>query len=1172
MGWFFRFALLRLQARWRSLATLIIGVLLAAFIGANASLYTTAIAQVGMVQFLTSQSSTDTNILSRSSLSPIESEDFAASWAELDSLFAAEFSEHLSNLHSWTGDYFRYAETQPLIPILDGEDLVRTRVRVAYYDALANQAELIEGVWPGDNPDIIEVVLGFDVAQLMGISVGDVLSLDQRGWDTSVIFEVRIVGLISPIDVAVPYWFEPSPLRTDPGAGFELEANLLTTRASLEMLAPAYLPQPPVQIGWRIAPDHRQLPFSRIDETLHTLSVFGDELNRSILTGDSSQANFVYSTNLPSLLTDYAQEIVYLNVPFGLLLLQLAALVLFFLVLIAALVRRGERREIALLQSRGATDTQIIVARSIETIVICLIVSLIAPFIAQKSLEWFIPVFTGIEQIPLELSLQVFAYSGGAALLAFLMLMLTLFPVLRLPLISAGGSGSRSESQTWWQRYYLDVVLLIVGMAALFQLTRSQSAIATSATGRVQADPLLLLAPTLLFVAFSSVLLRFFPHLMNLIAGYFSRRRSIEGALASWQLSREPLHYGRIAFLLALAIGLGWFAISYQSTLLGNQSDQAAYLVGGDVRLVYDEPDSPETIASMERIANLPDVASSSQVTRINVPSIATGGGRRSRQAGDILVIDTNSINEVVFWRNDLGSLEMPPVPFDINAETGLPIPEGAARLGFWAYLEGTQFISFGEYTEELRPFPLPLTNEITFGMRFSDSDGELVFIRPVAHTEDIFVYIEELGEEFNPYQAEDTDNDGLPDTVPSYSWPNEGWLYFELDLSEFPASRFLAFDIYLQPDTVLNFMRLTIADIQFIAADGSTSASEFAQGNWDIVRGFNAAAPGEYAINPDIPEVYGAEGIVMEWLGDSFTNNNNGSSFSLLLEYPESASITIAGGDTGQALEEDDIVGIPALVSRSFIELNEFTEGQRFSLFVNNVAPWFELSRSIEYYPTLYQERPYLVVDRALLNYTLIRGVNSRINPNELWLRLGNGVDEAAFIASVQNSADAPLIKEIFGLEATLDAYETDVLSLGVIGLLYISFTVGLVLSIVSLLNYISLTVQARIGEFAVLRAMGLTTSRMVWSIMIEQFLVLFAAVILGALIGQFLTSQVLPPLALSAAGGIVTPPFALRLDVATIVQYLLILLAVLLVVLLLSALWVRRTATAEALRLTED
>jgi hypothetical protein len=1170
MGWFFRFALLRLQARWRSLATLIIGVLLAAFIGANASLYTTAIAQVGMVQFLANQRSSDSNILSRSSLSPIESEDFAAAWADLDRLFAEEFDEHLRPIEAWTGASFVFAETQPLFPIFEGQDIPKARVRMAYYEGLETYAQVVEGAWPSDNTELIEVVLSADAAQILGLGVGDLLSLDQRGWDTSVIFDVLVVGLVAAIDADAPYWFEPSPLRSDAAAGYEIETNLLTTRAAIEMLAPNYLPQPPVQIGWRVAPEPRQLSFSRIDETLSILSTFSDELNRSILTGESSQANFVYTTNLPSLLSQYAQEIVYLNIPFGLLLIQLAALVLFFLVLIAALVRRGERREIALLQSRGARDSQILIARSIEALVICLLVSLIAPFIAQKSLEWFIPLFTGIGQIPLELSPQVFAYSGGAAFLAFLMLMLTLFPVLRLPLISAGGSGSRSDSQTWWQRYYLDVVLLIVGMAALFQLTRSQSAIATSATGRAQADPLLLLAPTLLFVAFSSVLLRFFPHLMNLIAGYFSRRRSIEGALASWQLSREPLHYGRIAFLLALAIGLGWFAISYQSTLLGNQSDQASYLVGGDLRLVYADPNSPETMASMERIAALPEVESYSEVARINVPSVATGGGRRSRQAGDILAIDSESINETIFWRDDLGDLSLPAASFDVEAEMGLPIPVGTAKIGFWVYLEGTQFINFNEYTEELRPYPLPLTNDVALSLRLQTADGTTQIFSPTADTTALNAYIESLGEEFSFFGGVDTDNDGVSDAPQSFDWPNDGWLYFELDVSENPDSRLLAIDVNFFQDTILNFMRLSITDVQFIAADGMSRPSGFVQAKWDIVRGFNAAAPVEYAINPEVPESYGSEAIVMEWFGGDF--NTDGSSFSLLLEYPETGSVTVAGGDENTSLSEDEIIGIPALVSRSFAELNEFAEGQRFSLFVNNVAPWFELSRQIEYYPTLYQDRPYIVTDIDLLNSSLGRGGNGFVNPNELWLRLRDGVDEAAFLASLQSSEDAPLIKAIFGLEATLSGYETDVLSLGVIGLLYISFTVGLALSIVSLLTYISLTVQARMGEFAVLRAMGLTTSRMVWSIMIEQILVLFAAIILGAIIGQFLTSQVLPPLALSAAGGIVTPPFVLRLDFGTIAQYLLILLAVLLFVLLLSALWVRRTATAEALRLTED
>jgi ABC-type antimicrobial peptide transport system permease subunit len=107
--------------------------------------------------------------------------------------------------------------------------------------------------------------------------------------------------------------------------------------------------------------------------------------------------------------------------------------------------------------------------------------------------------------------------------------------------------------------------------------------------------------------------------------------------------------------------------------------------------------------------------------------------------------------------------------------------------------------------------------------------------------------------------------------------------------------------------------------------------------------------------------------------------------------------------------------------------------------------------------------------------------------------------------------------------------------------------------------------------SEFAVLRALGMTNTRMVLSIVAEQFFVLLSAIVLGAIIGQFLTMQVLPPLALSAAGGSVTPPFVLIVDFAAIAQYLLVIVGVLVIVLLFSSFWVRNTANAEALRVEE-
>ena len=61
----------------------------------------------------------------------------------------------------------------------------------------------------------------------------------------------------------------------------------------------------------------------------------------------------VYQQNVIVPLQEYQDEVRVLRAPFGLVLVQIGTLVLFFLFVIVSLARRGERREIALMQSRG---------------------------------------------------------------------------------------------------------------------------------------------------------------------------------------------------------------------------------------------------------------------------------------------------------------------------------------------------------------------------------------------------------------------------------------------------------------------------------------------------------------------------------------------------------------------------------------------------------------------------------------------------------------------------------------------------------------------------------------------------------------------------------------------------------------------------------------------------
>ena len=104
--------------------------------------------------------------------------------------------------------------------------------------------------------------------------------------------------------------------------------------------------------------------------------------------------------------------------------------------------------------------------------------------------------------------------------------------------------------------------------------------------------------------------------------------------------------------------------------------------------------------------------------------------------------------------------------------------------------------------------------------------------------------------------------------------------------------------------------------------------------------------------------------------------------------------------------------------------------------------------------------------------------------------------------------------------LAEELGKLRTDPLALGLLGLMYLAFIMALALSVVGLLTYSGLTAQSRRTEFGVLRALGLSSLRVVGGLALEQLFVMITGVMLGALLGWVLASQVVPTLALGAAG----------------------------------------------------
>jgi hypothetical protein len=369
-----------------------------------------------------------------------------------------------------------------------------------------------------------------------------------------------------------------------------------------------------------------------------------------------------------------------------------------------------------------------VLLRGVEALFIVVGSALLAPVLAQKSLIGLAPLFTGIDHLPLTLDSSAFIFAALAAGAAFIALMGTLRPVLRLPLILAGGSAARAEKQPWWHRYYVDVLFFVVGAAALWRLVSTDSPLSGTQLGGFEADPLLLMAPALLFVALGSVLLRLFPGGMGLLARYFSRKQGIGGALATWQVSRESAHYGRIAFLLTLAIGIGWFATSFRATVARSQGDQARYAVGTDVRLEERDIvlDAGRT-RSVETYLAMPEVRAASAASRFFNADVSTD--RQRPVAGEVLAIDPDTFGSVIYWRSDLGPVKSPRPPgqpFDLPTP-GRALPVTPERIGLWARFDQPSF-SFstgGLYEPDLDR----LLRRTTLYARLRDAEGAFIHV-----------------------------------------------------------------------------------------------------------------------------------------------------------------------------------------------------------------------------------------------------------------------------------------------------------------------------------------------------------------------------------------------------------------------------------------------------------
>ncbi len=1056
-------SLRRSRADWPIVASAGLICLLAATLLAAGSIYGSAVAQAGLQRALTDASVEDGGVTVVTRTQPGRSD-------ELDATIASAITEVLG---PGAGAVWRFGESETFALPDQPTDAVRDLAVLGSAEALADHATLLGGTW-SDTPvgvaTPIQVAVTDVVAGELGLSVGDRLDIESR-LDPGTVVPIEIGGIFRIDDSTDPYWWgDPQVLDGRvTSQRFDTYGPFFTTDAGLAAAAGGRS----VRTTWRAVPDAAAIDAGDVGAIRTGLTELPARLAAATPNAIDVQ------TGLPSLLTRTERSLLVSRTGVLLLSLQLVVLAAYAVLLSASLLVEHRRIDSATLRSRGAGTTNIAVLAAIEGLMLVVPAVAIAPILAAALLQLFnlIGPLADIG-LTLEPAITPDAYVA-AAVAGIICLAALLVPAVRGARAAASIHGvfARGETRGIAQRLGLDIALLAVAAIGLWQLRHYGAPLTRSVHGALGIDPLLVAVPALGLLAGAILAIRLVPLLAVVIERASIRRRSLVPSLGARQVARRPLRYSRAALLLMLAMAIGVFAVSYGATWVASQRDQAAFQVGSALRVQPGIASGSIPRWALDRAyAAIPGVVASLPVDRETIPS----GGTRQTQR--LVALDASTAPSVVELRPDLADASLADLMAPLVA--GRPTVEAVRLPGEPRRLRLT-------IDSDVRALEGPVVDEATRTTEIGPVGLDTIKDSPVIG---LAVVVRDARGLLHRFSGGSAPLDGDPhettvllgdpvDAGPaSFTYPLD-LLAIELSVSLPPG--------YEAPDASIDVGTLTTA-----GTDGTwTSTSLELPSGWRSTAALNGAPhdPVESGLRgPSLDVTTGGPGLPV-------LPGATGEGPAVVLTFAPSAldDLRRPGAVT------------PVVVSDRFLEANGLKEGDRLGLIIAGERYPVVVTAAIRAFPGTEPTEPVVLIDLASLS--LLRFERSGIvaPAEEWWLSIGDGSTAAVSEAL----AAPPIASRSVVSEADLGkALSSDPVALGIIGALAIGFVAAALFALVGFIVSAAVSARERVTEFALLRALGLSSGQLSLWLSLENAVLASASLLAGTALGIAIAWVVLP------------------------------------------------------------
>ncbi|GGG90040.1 FtsX-like permease family protein [Paenibacillus radicis (ex Gao et al. 2016)] len=440
---------------------------------------------------------------------------------------------------------------------------------------LKDKVELAQGRWFVDAPSdgLIETVMFEEAMFRNDVHVGDVFEYPVYG-GLNLTLRVKIVGAIKPLNESDPFWYQG------------LEGLMSTFQISEQAMTKSLFEKAGVPLhnaSWYYAFDLSNVKTSQLSPLGRTLERLNIELYQK-LKETRVEISFADTLN------EFKKQSLQLQTLLFTLAAPMIAMVFYFIAMNARQSLDKQRSDIAVLRSRGAGTRQIIWIYLLEGLLLGGVAMVIGPMLGwymAKSIgsaNGFLS-FVNRKSIPVGFSTEAIIAGGAAVLLAILSTVIPAVFYARSSIVSYKRDLARSDRSPFWQRWFLDVLLM--GAAGYGWYLFNQRQMLTFQTGmttdQLNVQPFLFFVPALAIFAFGLFCLRLFPWLLKLFNWLGRKFLPVPLYLTLTQLSRSSKGYYPLMILLILTLGLGVYNASAARTIDLNSTERTLYKYGSDV-------------------------------------------------------------------------------------------------------------------------------------------------------------------------------------------------------------------------------------------------------------------------------------------------------------------------------------------------------------------------------------------------------------------------------------------------------------------------------------------------------------------------------------------------------------------------------------------------------------